>query len=197
MKKVCYNEYMTYYEILGIDKNATNEEIKAAHKSLAKKYHPDIFVGDKSFAEEKITEINVAYNTLIDEELRKQYDLQIEPPKQINEEEDDGDYVEGFYNSRLYINIKEALKNRRKIKKQRKEERKIINEQYKILKNNKKLNKKTNKEENIKTNTENIENNSQENIEIIKKSEEKEKKIYLYLIIGIIVILFLLLIIVF
>ncbi|MCS7229151.1 MAG: molecular chaperone DnaJ [Candidatus Kryptonium sp.] len=62
-----------YYKILGVNENATLEEIKQAYKKLAMKYHPDRNPGDKQ-AEEKFKEINEAYSVLSDPEKRKQYD---------------------------------------------------------------------------------------------------------------------------
>lgn len=62
-----------YYESLGVDKNATAEEIKKAYKKQAMKYHPDRNKGDKA-AEEKFKEINEAYQVLGDAEKKKNYD---------------------------------------------------------------------------------------------------------------------------
>jgi len=62
-----------YYEILGVSKNASIEEIKAAYRVLAKKYHPDI-AENKEEAEKKFREINEAYQVLSDPEKRKIYD---------------------------------------------------------------------------------------------------------------------------
>jgi molecular chaperone DnaJ len=62
-----------YYEVLGINRNATDDEIKKAFRSLAKKYHPDLNPGDEN-AEAKFKEINEAYNVLINPETRAQYD---------------------------------------------------------------------------------------------------------------------------
>ncbi len=62
-----------YYSILGVSRNATQEEIKEAYKRLAKQYHPDRNPGDKS-AEEKFKEINEAYQVLGDPQKRAQYD---------------------------------------------------------------------------------------------------------------------------
>lgn len=61
------------YEILGVDRNATEEEIKKAYRRLAKKYHPDLNPGDKE-AEQKFKEINEAYEILSDPQKRAQYD---------------------------------------------------------------------------------------------------------------------------
>lgn len=62
-----------YYEILGIDKNATDDEIKKAYRRLAKQYHPDVNKEDKD-AEAKFKEINEAYEVLSDPQKRAQYD---------------------------------------------------------------------------------------------------------------------------
>ena len=63
-----------YYEILGVSKNATTDEIKKAYRSLAFKYHPDRNPGD-AVAEEKFKQISAAYDVLGDETKRKNYDL--------------------------------------------------------------------------------------------------------------------------
>lgn len=68
---------MNYYDILGINQNASQKEIKNAYKKLIKKYHPDIYNGDKSFAEKKTQEINQAYDILSNPETKKDYDEQI------------------------------------------------------------------------------------------------------------------------
>jgi len=62
-----------YYQILGVDRNATEEEIKRAYRKLALKYHPDRNPGDKS-CEEKFKEINEAYACLSDPQKRANYD---------------------------------------------------------------------------------------------------------------------------
>lgn len=61
-----------YYEVLGIDKDASKDEIKKAYRKLAKKYHPD--VSSEEGAAEKFKEVNEAYEVLSDEQKRGQYD---------------------------------------------------------------------------------------------------------------------------
>jgi molecular chaperone DnaJ len=62
-----------YYKILGVDKNATQDDIKKAYRTLVKKYHPDLHPGDAAAAE-KFKEINEANEVLSDETKRKNYD---------------------------------------------------------------------------------------------------------------------------
>ncbi len=66
-------EKRDYYEVLGIQKGASEEEIKKAYKKLARKYHPDMNPGDKE-AEEKFKEVNEANEVLSDPEKKARYD---------------------------------------------------------------------------------------------------------------------------
>ena len=63
-----------YYAILGVSPNAEPEVISAAYKSLAKKYHPDVYQGTKKEAEKRIREINEAYSHLSNRTKKDKYD---------------------------------------------------------------------------------------------------------------------------
>ncbi len=66
-----------YYTILGVGTHSSAAEIKRAHRSLAKMYHPDKNIGDKN-AEEKFKKIQEAYNVLSDEEKKREYDRRLQ-----------------------------------------------------------------------------------------------------------------------
>ena len=63
-----------YYGVLGVPRNASDEEIKKAYRKLAMKYHPDRNPGKEKWANEKFKEINEAYGVLGDPQKRKQFD---------------------------------------------------------------------------------------------------------------------------
>ena len=65
--------FIDYYSILGIDKSASEADIKKAYRKLARKYHPDVNPDDKE-AEHKFKEVNEANEVLSDPEKRKKYD---------------------------------------------------------------------------------------------------------------------------
>lgn len=73
-------EEANYYTILGVPPDAHFEDIKSAYKKMLKKYHPDVFIGDKKRAEDLCKKINDAYSVIGDEILRKEYDREIFGP---------------------------------------------------------------------------------------------------------------------
>ncbi len=72
-------EKKNYYDVLGVDKKATPEEIKSAYRKLAMKYHPDRNQGNEEAAE-KFKEVNEAHETLSDSQKRAAYDYELEHP---------------------------------------------------------------------------------------------------------------------
>jgi curved DNA-binding protein len=66
-------EFVDYYQILGLDKNASDEDVKKAYRKLARKYHPDLNPNDQE-ANKKFQQINEANEVLTDPEKRKKYD---------------------------------------------------------------------------------------------------------------------------
>ena len=66
-------EYKDYYKILGVDRNASADEIKRAYRKLARELHPDVNPDDKT-AEARFKDINEAYQVLGDQEKRPKYD---------------------------------------------------------------------------------------------------------------------------
>ena len=67
---------MNYYEILEVSVNASKEVIKNAYRALTKKYHPDSYKGNQEYAQEKMKEINEAYEILMDDNKRLMYDYE-------------------------------------------------------------------------------------------------------------------------
>jgi len=66
-------EYKDYYSVLGVDRKASQDDIKKAFRKLARKYHPDVNQGGKA-SEKKFQEINEAHEVLSDPEKRQKYD---------------------------------------------------------------------------------------------------------------------------
>jgi len=72
-------EKRDYYEVLGVNKESSADEIKKAYRKLAKQYHPDLHPGDNEAAE-KFKEVNEAHETLSDQQKRAAYDYELEHP---------------------------------------------------------------------------------------------------------------------
>src|SRR5512137_2225879 len=67
-------DYKDYYQVLGIPKTASDKDIKAAYRRLARKWHPDVNPQNHKLAEQKFKEINEANEVLSDPDKRKKYD---------------------------------------------------------------------------------------------------------------------------
>lgn len=76
----------TYYDILEISENASDEIVRSAYKALAKKYHPDVYSGSKEEATRRMAEINEAYSVLSDLTKRREYDFLLDRQKNQTEE---------------------------------------------------------------------------------------------------------------
>lgn len=83
--------YIDYYKILGVDKNATQKDIKSAYRKLARKFHPDLNPNDKD-AKKNFQQINEANEVLSDPEKRKKYDQYGEDWKHADEFKNAGQY---------------------------------------------------------------------------------------------------------
>lgn len=66
--------FIDYYEVLQIDRNASGDSIKAAYRTMCKKYHPDTYLGSRKVAEERIRAINEAYGVLRNPLDKARYD---------------------------------------------------------------------------------------------------------------------------
>lgn len=88
-----------YYKILGINENASEEEIKKAYRTLAKKYHPD--VSSEENALEKFKEINEAYETLSNKDKKYIYDSTRNMPHQNNDTYYNRSYTNNFYYAKI------------------------------------------------------------------------------------------------
>lgn len=86
-----------YYDILQINKNAAPEIVEKAYKTLVRMYHPDLQEGaNKQEYEEKLKLINEAYETLSNEQKRKQYDLELEQIEQMKRQQEN---IENSYSN--------------------------------------------------------------------------------------------------
>lgn len=88
-------DYKDYYKILGVDKKASQEEIKKAYHKLARQYHPDLNPDNKK-AEERFKEVNEAFEVLGDPENRKKYDTLGANWQQYQQFNSQGNPFEGF-----------------------------------------------------------------------------------------------------
>lgn len=115
---------MNYYDVLRINKDASEQEIKDAYKKLIKRYHPDVYPGNKVRAESITRDLNEAYDVLSDSEKKAIYDLSLEPTPintepnipiksdtSILHEEDFGTSASPTWEQKLKENIHEFVEN--------------------------------------------------------------------------------------
>lgn len=94
-----------YYKILQVDEDASDEIIKVAHKSLVKKYHPDLNKGkDRKVYEKRIKEINEAYEILSDPILKMEYDRKLFENETISTEQNQYSQYDNDINNAQYNN---------------------------------------------------------------------------------------------
>ena len=115
--------YIDYYKVLGVDKSATQDDIKKAFRKLARKYHPDLNPNDPG-AKDKFQEINEANEVLSDPEKRKKYDEYGEHWKHADEFDGhrggaNGGRSAGFrgqdYNAELQLSLREAAETHKQV----------------------------------------------------------------------------------
>lgn len=80
---------LNYYEVLEVSEKASKEVIEKAYKALAKKYHPDLNIDNKLEAEEKMKQINEAFDVLIDDEKRANYDSVLNKKREIEKRKEE------------------------------------------------------------------------------------------------------------
>lgn len=106
-----------YYEILEVNKRASAEVIEKAYRVLVRKYHPDLYTGEKQiYAERKIKEINEAYHILSDQFLKEQYDGELEKEER-NRYEDMYHRNQDFNKTEEKKEKKTTNRNREKVEK--------------------------------------------------------------------------------
>ena len=84
------NEVDNLYSILGVNKNAEKEVIIAAYRAMAKKYHPDVWGGSESEANDKIRKLNEAFELLSDDQKREAYDHSLKNKEQAKNNKNEG-----------------------------------------------------------------------------------------------------------
>lgn len=188
-----------YYNILGVDRHASLEEIKKAYVEKLKKYHPDIYKGDENFAQEKTAELNVIYQTLKDEQKRKTYDINMFGEEKVetiqtqtntqSTQKDPGIFADLVRRLKRAFESDEEIKYKPHKPKKTKKQKPVTNKQTQT-----KPNQNINVEEKKDITKDNIKEIKKEVVTIDKTTlsdEEKREKVRLYsmlfIVLGILV----------
>ena len=184
-----------YYEELGVASNADIAEIKKAYLALLKKYHPDLYKGDKNYAEAQTQKLNIIYNVLKDEQQRKKYDTSVGLVKQNVENKEETKTHETTVPSRRKADydggIFSGLKNRWANAfsyDYDEQENSTKNSNEKLQKNSSVANdkNKTNQKQVLETNKTNQQKN--DSYESKQQKEKQKMTLYVSLVFGIIIL---------
>lgn len=195
-----------YYEELGVSPTANIEEIKKAYLLLMKKYHPDLYQGDKLHAEKQTQKLNEIYNTLKDDSQRKAYDQSIglvQKQGVVTEQKQDAhERRKADYDGGIFSGLKNRWANafsydyeEQKIQKNTASQHNDVNKNFNSTNNNNnKINNNyiNNNVKNINKKSEEIQNNDK--FEIKQNREKKRLTIGLFVVLGIILLILLLII---
>ena len=169
-----------YYEILGVSQSATDDQIKKAYLKQIKIYHPDVYKGEKVFAEERTRQITEAYTVLKGYLTRKGYDEKLKQQTKENDEKSHEKEYNPNFGDNAYENVKKEKKQKTK-----KSDKK--SKDYKDNQDN-----KEEKQENAQEVQDELKNkNLEASREPLSKSELKDKKILNIIIITLMVLLIL------
>lgn len=197
-----------YYDILGVRIDSSQDEIKKAYLKKIRKFHPDVFQGNKKIAEEQTSIITEAYSTLKDEDLKRKYDRKLNidtnslnKNNAANQKQKESETKKNNQATQNYQYTKKQKTNNADFEEwkdnvlKNKQKKSKINEKY--AKNSQK-NEKNNKNKNISG-----ENNDNDSKEILQKKSKtkipysKEKFILDILILGFVFLLVVILILAF
>ncbi|MBE7075089.1 MAG: hypothetical protein E7376_03845 [Clostridiales bacterium] len=140
-----YIRMKNYYKIIGVNTDADSRTIKNTYLLKIKKYHPDVYTGDKSFAEEKTRELNEAYDILSDDAKRALYDkkIKVEKPVKNNISKPPKNSFFKSLKEKIIRSFKyfvNKVKEYKKAKKQKKNKKNLTDEQLHLKEGKKKLN---------------------------------------------------------
>lgn len=116
-----------YYQLLGVSAKANRDEIRKAYYKKLKQYHPDLYEGDKLFAEDMTSRLNEAYKVLRDDELKKEHDKLYGgyKEKKVNENFTQRTTMDYYYSAVESVNQGKKKKVKTKVKKEKVKKEKV------------------------------------------------------------------------